>query len=452
MSVGTAASSSIPLESLESFLKERKKEPFSNIVIGNEAGDADSIISAIALAYTDSFTPIKGDQEGDVSKIRNLKKPIVSIPKTDLKTQRPETTLLLQLAGISLDDLSYVDDLIPLTGDGDDDNESASVDVTLVDHNRLAGKFLPITKFSVVEIVDHHTDEGKHTETCSNSDKHGMDQCRNVAFSDGKALVASTCTLVVERWNDTVRLSYPVPLAIMLLGVILLDSVNMSSQAGKGTPRDAAAIQNLMEDTDWSSSLQQSKDILKIKGSESGAIRPDPTAFFDALQAAKFDIQFWRSLSVRDAARLDYKAFTYTSNSDNHKKGAGVFGISSILMSFHDFKADKSDLEGDLGRYMKEVGVEFLALMFSFVREDGSHVRQLVLCGAPSFPLQAVINFVLKAEHDHESLQLKEMKDCDFDVATATTDLTIRCFDQINSRASRKQVAPILRQFFETPI
>jgi inorganic pyrophosphatase/exopolyphosphatase len=79
-------------QSLADFLKVRKTDPSSSkhYVLGNEAGDADSIISAIALAYIDSIQP-------DVTIV--AKTPLISIPRADLATQRPETALLVDLAG-----------------------------------------------------------------------------------------------------------------------------------------------------------------------------------------------------------------------------------------------------------------------------------------------------------------------------------------------------------------
>lgn len=199
---------SIP--SLSQFLEERKTQPTQHIVIGNEAGDADSIISAITLAY------IESEQENMWST------PIVSIPTADLATQRPEVKLLLELAGIdnATSDLFFVDD--PLI----EDDEYAPTRVTLVDHNVLAEKFQG-KNWTVVEIVDHHQDEGRYLETCSGA-------ARTIAFADDKALVASACTLVAERLKKVWTPLYPSSLGLLLLGVILLDSVNLSpGKSGK---------------------------------------------------------------------------------------------------------------------------------------------------------------------------------------------------------------------------
>ena len=163
------------------------------------------------------------------------KTPIVSIPRVDLATQRPETTLLMELAGISEEVqklLWFRDDIPSLLVNGP--AEKDAIDLTLVDHNRwiIDDKDDVCNKYPwrVVEIRDHHLDEGYHMDTCST---------RVIAFADSKATVASTGTLVVERLaslNTSSQQKYcPADVALLLLGVILLDSVNMSPAAASKT-------------------------------------------------------------------------------------------------------------------------------------------------------------------------------------------------------------------------
>ena len=228
------------LLSLAEFLMERKRQPTKNLVLGNEAGDADSIVSAITLAYVDclllrmgSDTTCNNNNDEDDIDSKRQKTPVVSISKADLETQRPETVLLLQLAGVSTDALLFVDDPWIVS-----EQQQSTFDVTLVDHNRLSNKFS--RQHRVVEIVDHHSDEGHYLDIDDNNGS-GCRCVRNIAFSNSEALVASTCTLVVERLNevrgDHHSFYYPAPLSLLLLGVILLDSVNMAPAAGKAVLR-----------------------------------------------------------------------------------------------------------------------------------------------------------------------------------------------------------------------
>jgi exopolyphosphatase len=425
MNVNNSNMKSNTCQSLNDFLKMLKENPSKHYVVGNEAGDADSIISSIALAYIES----------DVDK---HKAPLVSIPRADLTSQRPETVLLLELAGVSqhaVSQLIFVDD--PLIADGDNDVDA--VTVTLVDHNRLKETFQQ-KHWKVLEIVDHHYDEKDHTDSCSGT-------ARQIAFCDdtSKALVASTCTLVAERlkaiWDP--HTSYPVSIGVLLLGVILLDSVNMLPAAGKGTPRDSAAIQTLLDKTNWQDLSPRAAELLKVSSSSSSSGKPDTQAFFDSLQNAKFDPSFWKSLSVRDALRLDYKRFS-TENSGKS------FGVATVLLPMNDFLVKPNVVES-LQEYMQQADVDFLGVMLTYTDSTGGLGRQMVLCGRNSFPLDGIVQF-LKEEG---TLSLQEVDDTvtassSCVAVTGENGFALRLFNQGNARASRKQVAPILLQFFES--
>jgi inorganic pyrophosphatase/exopolyphosphatase len=162
-------------------ITEKQQEQLPHIVIGNAAGDADSIIGAITLAYVKTL-----QQQG-----QQLIVPIVSILADDLKFLRPETTFLLKdCAGMDniKDD---VNDLIAI--DQIDELLPSKATVTLVDHNYNQRQ--EQSQWTVTEIVDHHLDEGKHMDT-------SPPQQRNIAFENSKALVASCATLVAEQFYN----------------------------------------------------------------------------------------------------------------------------------------------------------------------------------------------------------------------------------------------------------
>ena len=163
--------------------EKQQQEQLPHIVIGNAAGDADSIISAITLAYVKTL-----QQQG-----QQLIVPIVSILADDLKFLRPETTFLLKdCAGMDniKDDVNdliaidQIDELLP----------SSKATLTLVDHNYNQRQEQQ-SQWTVTEIVDHHLDEEKHVDTCPPKQ-------RNIAFENSKALVASCATLVVEQFYN----------------------------------------------------------------------------------------------------------------------------------------------------------------------------------------------------------------------------------------------------------
>jgi len=277
----------------------------------------------------------------------------------------------------------------------------------------------------VLEIVDHHQDEGQYLDTCS-----GV--VRNVAFADDHALVASTCTLVAERLKELWKPPYPASLGVLLLGVILLDSVNLSLEVGKVTQRDRDAVENLLENTNWQDLPHKSRKALDI-AALSG---PNTAAFFDVLQDAKYEPSFWKALSVRDALRYDYKFYTYEK---------GMFGISAILMPLTGF-LDKTDLIVGILRYMAEVSVDFLGIMFAF-EDNGNFRRQLALCGKDDFLLHDMVEFLLNSDYDQDSLDLKALEESL--IPQENQGLSLRFFDQCNVKPSRKQIGPIMLHFFE---
>ncbi|KAL7566885.1 hypothetical protein ACA910_021372 [Epithemia clementina (nom. ined.)] len=507
--------------SLVDFLKQTKEAAASanrrltHIAIGNEAGDADSLVSAIAHAYIASTTTTRhyhhDDDENKANQDQDWITPVLSIPRNDLQTQRPETTLLLRLAGLDEDKLdSYfvdVNDLLSLSSSSlsSSCSSSESTLVTLLDHNFLSDQFLSSSSWKVVEILDHHMDTASHLDTCPPHDNYEANQLhprpprRRIAFDkdSSTALVASTCTLVAEGWFQQTHTQQqtqeqqqlPSPeVALLLLGTILLDSVNMSPAAGKGTERDGYAIQQLLQRTDWSHLAQTSaSSIIRMKTvnnntKQAEQVQPDTTKLFDALQNAKFDVDFWRGLSVRDALRLDYKAFVVplsSSNQDdddnNNSPGGMALGFSSVLMPWKEFCL-KPNVWKDLQQYMvQETQVRVLVVMFTYTisndendndkNEDqgspsslssSSLQRELLLCG-PSKDDDSVFTALVhdlllldKSNDDNgdaQKLQLVEQPlDDDDNNNKSSTDETmaVRLFRQGNSKASRKQVAPIL--------
>jgi exopolyphosphatase len=402
--------------SFTDFLKKQKANPSSHIVIGNEAGDADSIISSIVMAYVLSA-------QSPTMPVT----PIISITKNDLETQRPETVVLLrQLAGIDTEkDLCYIDEFKEQSCIN---TKQSNYDVTLVDHNQLNDAALPKNiQWNVISIYDHHIDLGKYLDTC---------HIRKIEFDNNKASVASTCTIIVEEIinNNLQRTNnnlLPPELSILLLGVILLDSVNMDPNSGKGTDRDQVAIEFLLNNTQWDTlpSLQH------LSLLDHGKL--DTLKLFNILQKAKFAPEFWSSLSVRDCLRLDYKNFGNGSISSN-----SGFGVSTVLLPLSLFQ-EKELLTESLYQYMKEMQVIFLGIMFAFEDPTSSKLkRQLMLCGKDGFPLNNLVSFL----KDDGSLQLEDISSSN---AKQSSGISTSSFVQGTAEASRKQVAPILTQFFE---
>lgn len=375
--------------SLNDFLRQQaNQQDLEHIVIGNPAGDADSIVSPIGWAFVESFA--------NEACTGSLHTPVVSMLRADLEATRPETSLLLKWASVSSEDLVYIDDRRLLEA-----SKKSYCRVTLVDHNRLVAPPLAGLTENVVGIQDHHVDELQHVNSC---------KTRNIAFENGAALVASTCTLVVERMATTLSPPFPQQLSTLLLGVILLDSVNLDAGAGKVTERDRTAARLLIDNTAW----------------EHG--KPNTDEWFAQLQGAKFDPEFWTSLSVRDVLRLDYKSFVN-----------GELGMSSVLMKMQDFFT-KSDVTEGIYDYMIETGIHYLIIMFSHEATEGLLQREVVVC-TREVSHEPITKFL-------QSQPELELGPSCFPVVNSCEGFEMRGYSQGNSKASRKVLAPILLEFF----
>lgn len=232
---------------------ERGTEPVPvrcAMVIGNEAADCDSCVSALVWAFHRSVA----DAEVPVF-------PIVSCASEDLVLRREFTLLLsksLELAGAGGDidptadqsPLICVDSVARAMPWLEPMSREGRLALTLTDHNQLCAELSPLGQ-GVVEIVDHHFDVGAYPGV--------VGERRAIAYdaTEGRG-IGSACTLVAEAVlngsaargaavdDDAVGRRGPsVDVAILLLGTILLDTINLSVAAGKATPRDAAAVESL---------------------------------------------------------------------------------------------------------------------------------------------------------------------------------------------------------------
>jgi exopolyphosphatase len=421
----------------------------SHVSLGNPAGDADSIVSAIALAYIDSMTTTSSD---------DFILPVISITEQALRMHRPETTLLLEWAGIRLDDLVCVDHpgLENLAAYHDNDCPNP-LQVTLLDHNRLDLSANPwlrrnenvVSSVTVTEILDHHFDEMAHLDSCPMNSPG-----RNIAFhpdsTNQPALVASTTTLLVERYLAATATSLPLiptPLATLLLGVILLDSVNLSEQANKVTARDVAAIKALLEQTDWTSSsdmlLQPSNALLeKYALSPNGtSLRPRTTKWFEALQNQKFSPTFWSQLTVLNCLGLDYKSFTSSTNV--------TFGVATVLTSLSDLFTSKSNVTDQVLEFIQSQNISVLGIMCA-TSSEGKLTREFALASTSKNAalVESLVNFLLTSETG-QVLQLEQVTLVEHGSSDAVTGPTLFTARQHNAGMSRKQVVPILLAYWQ---
>jgi exopolyphosphatase len=172
--------------------------PRAVVCIGNDAGDIDSLASALGLAV------VLQQRQPDA-----LYVPCAPFARRDFRLRQDASLLFGHCA--SLDDagapaeLMHLDDL---GGGAASWRDADSLTVALTDHNVcLPGVTEAVGGAPVAAIVDHHNDEAKHVDTA--------------ALREVDPAVGSCCSLIVEM-ADAATLGGA--LGVLLLGAIAIDT------------------------------------------------------------------------------------------------------------------------------------------------------------------------------------------------------------------------------------
>ncbi len=218
------------------------------IAIGNEAGDLDSIVSAIAFASLVAHESSAAQQAPSATTLLAL--PVAPFTRRDFKL-RNDALLLFRHVALPLDsfgapvDLTFFDEL-----------ESAdawrrppsSLALALTDHNACKPVVSQLLGDEVVAIVDHHDDERCHVETTTPSGGPGA----AAAGAGASSLiplrviepgVGSACTLITELIVEPPDAK----LSVLLLGTIAVDTRGFKAKhlGTKFSSRDVAAVRKL---------------------------------------------------------------------------------------------------------------------------------------------------------------------------------------------------------------
>ncbi|XP_067832031.1 exopolyphosphatase PRUNE1 isoform X2 [Heptranchias perlo] len=225
-----------------------------HVVLGNEACDLDSMVSAIAFAYF--LTKTSPDQKAAFV-------PVLNIPRSEFPL-RAECSFLLRESQLCEDLLMFRDEI-----DIHELHRLGRLTLTLVDHNVLPRGDAALEEV-VTEVIDHRPVERQSSPGC-------------VVTAE---LVGSCATLVTERIVQRAPNILDKQLAYMLRSTIVLDCINMIPEAGKVTPKD----------TEYVALLESKFPNL-----------PPRAAVFDSLQKAKFDVS---GLTTEQMLRKDMKVVT----------------------------------------------------------------------------------------------------------------------------------------------
>ncbi len=358
---------------LNSYLAETRKNITQygpkQIVIGNEAADLDSMASSIVHAYY-------------LSCKKTFKNkyfiPVITIPREDFKL-RPEAVYVFAEAGIALNDVLFVDEVdFPELMKGD-------AKLVLIDHNKLAVS-LEAHGDKVVGILDHHKDEKLY----SHAPKKVIEP------------VGSTATLVGEELIATNRDLIDINIAMLLIGTILLDTVNLDTEAGRVTPKDVRVVAEILKK-------------FPIEQSE----------YFENIQREKFNVS---NLTTTDLLRKDYKEWNF---------GKVSCGIASVLLSVEQWGEKDNHLCQKFAAYAETRSLDILLAMNAYKNPDFK--RDIVLFCRDAAVHDDVVTFL-----QQQGLGLRELEMKDQEICTLGK---ISYHSQGNIKISRKKLQPLLDHF-----
>eukprot|EP01114_Cavostelium_apophysatum_P009417 TRINITY_DN22557_c0_g1_i1.p1 TRINITY_DN22557_c0_g1~~TRINITY_DN22557_c0_g1_i1.p1 ORF type:complete len:360 (+),score=55.82 TRINITY_DN22557_c0_g1_i1:59-1138(+) len=239
-------------------IRERNEEVF--VILGNEACDLDSIASSLLYGLYIHSRNSNG---------KFLAATVINIPREDLPL-RTEAAWIFSEIGIRSEHMLFFPEV---ERDLDALSKKNLLRLILTDHNVLAASQSRFSK-DVVEIVDHHRDEGLYSIP---SDKRTIE------------LVGSATTLVARKmmnWLETSNASDKEALCRLIAGTVLLDAVNLDPNMKRVTPADIEVVDKISQLAGYT---KEFKDQL-----------------FNRLQDERFDQS---KLKSEELLRVDYKQF-----------------------------------------------------------------------------------------------------------------------------------------------
>ena len=344
----------------------------------------DSAVSSIVFAY------LLSEEAG------SLHVPVMNIVAADYPL-RTDVRFALDQAGITGTELVFLDQLTePM-------EVQTNLQVVLVDHNKLSVSQQYLEP-RVVRILDHHRDEG----FCEKANP------RNVVFPLG-----SSCTLVAQHAFDKC-FTLDSSVARLLLSTILVDTGNLDPSMGKTEALDLSIARAL-------------GDIAEIQIKEEDNSSSNRSKLYAELLAAKYNVS---GLTTAEHFRKDYKEFA-----ENQNQSSVLVGMSSVLKDLAEF--EMTELSSQAYSWMQARNLKVFLVLTAFFDEKSAEKkefrRQVLLC-------------TLSKDHEMHDSICAVLKSKNLDLKPLTTFESAQCriqtFEQLNLKASRKQIYPIISDFF----
>ncbi|KAG8901514.1 Exopolyphosphatase, partial [Tulasnella sp. 417] len=395
-----------PLPALADFLKQTKTQFLHDlesktadkwtVVMGNEAGDLDTIASSVAYSYLATY-------------LQNT--PTVALVQTrhaDLYL-RKENLYALEFSGLDPQgaDLFCIDDIpssYPL-------NTSFSKYV-LVDHNTLEDAFENGTG-KVVGIIDHHADDGNYPD---------------VKFREIE--IAGSCTSLVARHFEnewTVEAGVSQDVATLLLTGVTIDTGGLKDEdVVKPVDENSARFLYANSKLEQGGSFQGPKSLKDL----------DKT-----LHDKKVDIS---DLSTKDLLRRDYKDFETSNNL--------VVGLATVplgLEAWSERKQDGKNFWNNIEEYFTDPvrNLSVLGILTTFKSEKKHKKKRelLFLTNKDKVPADVEKNLFDGLKRPENGLDLQETDK----LGKPNHPKHTKVWDQGNTDANRKIIAPLVKSLIE---
>jgi exopolyphosphatase len=341
--------------------------------------------------------------------------PLLQTPRADLPL-RSENLYALEFSGIDPAHLLTSDELpadLPPAGK-----------YALLDHNALTGRFAAHDNMRVIAIVDHHEDEQRHPEASPRIVEMPTGSCSSLI---GR--------LIQKEWGAGMTR----PMARLLLCAVLIDTGGLKA-GGKAEVTDREVAPFLLEKAELvSASANTIVDVHDVK---------EVKELTRILTTRKTSVG---SLNPRDLLRRDYKEYQFVPSWTAER--SLLVGLASVPRSIKAItggdQKGRQELATACAAWVKERGLDILGVLTSWKDEGkgskkGKHRREMLWVIQED---EEVEDRVWKGLEGSAELEL-ERKESGMEQA-AGPDLKMRHYEQGDGQATRKVIAPLVREIIE---
>jgi len=335
----------------------------------------------------------------------------------------------------------------------------------LVDHNRLLPLF---GDGHVVGIIDHHEDEGAHTDAATRLIQVPTGSCSSLVvqhFKD-KWIAANAAAAQGSAVNGDANghdgaTSGPIPIQVpsLLLQALIIDTQGVKP-GGKATPTDTAAAEFLYPLSIFDRSASKPNGLAGQSDTGDSAPNAVLTEIFTVLSDAKSDVS---QLDTKDLLVRDYKEYELPTSSSTYPViRAGLSTVPVGFKAWLERETDWTSLMAGVDGYMADRKLDIEGILTSYNNKEGKHRRELLLTVGTTGKLSAgdAQRFLTQLASGLEGSVELELAPWEKGGAGVVKKLILgkrvelndeaqgrwaKVWKQKNSKATRKQVAPLLR-------